>query len=173
MSMANCGRCKGSFTAEEKSYGKLYRTCPSCREGRACPHGKCNTYTCKECNGKGICEHDKYRYTCKECKGKGICKHNKQRSVCKDCKGSQICKHNKQRSFCRDCGGKGICEHNRRRKDCIFCNPESACKGCKCVYVKKSKYAPYCSQCYNGIAKEEEMFRKFFERENFIEDCLI
>ena len=54
--------------------------------GPLCPHGK----------GKG-------GYYCRECPGKGICEHGRQRSQCKECGGSQICEHGRQRSQCKDC----------------------------------------------------------------------
>jgi len=57
---------------------------------------------------KKTCIHEKARngYLCKECPGKGICEHNKVRSICKECGGSQICEHNKVRSICKECGVK-------------------------------------------------------------------
>ena len=52
-----------------------------------CPHGKGQGgYFCKECPGKGICEHGRERRRCKECGGSGLCEHGRQRSKCKDCR---------------------------------------------------------------------------------------
>jgi hypothetical protein len=69
-----------------------------------CPHGKGKGgYYCKECPGKGICEHGRVRSTCKECGGGSICEHGRRRSVCKECGGSQICEHGRQRSHCKAC----------------------------------------------------------------------
>jgi DnaJ-class molecular chaperone len=51
-----------------------------------CPHGKADRgYYCKECPGKGICEHGRVRTQCKECGGSGICEHGRRRSRCKEC----------------------------------------------------------------------------------------
>ena len=81
-----------------------------------CPHGKADRgYFCKECPGKGICEHRRVRRQCKECGGSGICVHGRVRSRCKECGGSEICDHGRRRSQCKECGGSGICEHGRRR----------------------------------------------------------
>ena len=69
-----------------------------------CPHGKADRgYYCKECPGKGICEHGRQRPHCKECGGSQICEHGRVRSKCKECGGSQICEHGRQRSQCKEC----------------------------------------------------------------------
>ena len=41
---------------------------------------------CKECGGKGLCEHGRQRSRCKECGGKGICEHGRRRDSCKECR---------------------------------------------------------------------------------------
>ena len=54
--------------------------------GPTCPHGKAKRgYLCKECPGKGICEHGRVRSKCKECGGGSICEHGRQRYGCKAC----------------------------------------------------------------------------------------
>ena len=58
---------------------------------------------CKECPGKGICEHGRRRSRCKECGGGSICEHGRRRQECKECGGSSICEHGRQRSKCKDC----------------------------------------------------------------------
>ena len=69
-----------------------------------CPHGKADRgYFCKECPGKGICEHGRQRYSCKECGGSGICEHGRVRSTCKECGGSPICEHGRRRTQCKKC----------------------------------------------------------------------
>ena len=69
-----------------------------------CPHGKADRgYYCKECPGKGICEHGRQRRKCKECGGSQICEHGRERSKCKECGGSQICEHGRWRSECKAC----------------------------------------------------------------------
>ena len=69
-----------------------------------CPHGKGQGgYFCKECPGKGICEHGRRRSECKECGGSSICEHGRRRSDCKECGGSSICEHGRQRSRCKEC----------------------------------------------------------------------
>ena len=51
-----------------------------------CPHGKADRgYFCKECPGKGICEHGRERRKCKECGGSSICEHGRERYRCKAC----------------------------------------------------------------------------------------
>ena len=69
------------------------------------------------------CVHGKRQggYYCKECPGKGICEHGRQRSQCKECGGSSICEHGRVRFFCKECGGLGICEHGRRKYGCKEC----------------------------------------------------
>ena len=69
-----------------------------------CPHGKGDGgYMCKECPGKGICEHGRHRIVCKECGGSGICEHGRRRTQCKECGGSSICEHGRRRSRCKEC----------------------------------------------------------------------
>ena len=52
-----------------------------------CPHGKGKRgYLCKECPGKGICEHGRVRHSCKECGGSGFCEHGRRRTQCKECR---------------------------------------------------------------------------------------
>ena len=88
-----------------KSLGKRSRSGEAKEPSRPkCPHGKSNRgYFCKECPGKGICEHGRQRSHCKECGGSGICEHGRQRSHCKECGGSQICEHGRERSKCKEC----------------------------------------------------------------------
>ena len=97
-----------------------------------CQHGK-RKYFCKECGGKGICEHGKikecdgkgicrhYRKHCKYCKGASMCEHNIRRDYCDECGGSQLCYHRKQKSFCKECGGSQICVHNKVKSGCAEC----------------------------------------------------
>ena len=55
--------------------------------GETCVHGrKQRGYRCKECPGKGICEHERQRSQCKECGGGSIFEHGRQRSQCKECR---------------------------------------------------------------------------------------
>lgn len=84
-------------------------------------HGITN-YSCKDCGGQAVCEHNHQRTRCKECAGGGRCIHLRIRYQCKECGGSQICIHNRQRYFCRDCGGLGMCEHGRQRHFCKECS---------------------------------------------------
>lgn len=58
------------------------------------------------------------RDKCKECGGKGICEHGRQRNKCKECGGSAICAHGRERTRCKECGGGSICEHGKRRSRC-------------------------------------------------------
>ena len=66
--------------------GKRPRSDGGAGSGKTCVHGKANRgYFCKECPGKGICEHGRQRPQCKECGGSGICEHGRQRYSCKAC----------------------------------------------------------------------------------------
>ena len=102
-----------------------------------CPHGRANRgYYCKECPGKGICEHGRQRYSCKECGGSGICEHGRERNKCKECGGASICEHGRERSKCKECGGGSICEHGRVRSQCKECGGSQICehgrRRCQC-----------------------------------------
>ena len=70
-----------------KSLGKRPRSGEAKRpQAPKCPHGKGKGgYFCKECPGKGICEHGRRRTQCKECGGSQICEHGRRRSTCKAC----------------------------------------------------------------------------------------
>ena len=87
--------------------------CKECGGKGICEHGRRRSH-CKECGGTGIYEHGRERRRCKECGGKGICEHGWQRNQCKECGGTGICEHGRQRNHCKECGGKGICEHGRK-----------------------------------------------------------
>lgn len=56
-----------------------------------CPHGKIKPYFCKDCNGKGICQHNLLRYKCRICRP--ILKKFKNLKIC-------ICNNNNQCEFC-------------------------------------------------------------------------
>ena len=74
------------------------------RSGKTCVHGVgWGGYHCKECPGKGICEHGRQRHSCKECGGSGICEHGRRRPQCKECGGGSICEHGRRRSQCKEC----------------------------------------------------------------------
>ena len=111
-----------------KSLGKRPRSGKAKRpRGPTCPHGKADRgYFCKECPGKGICEHRRVRSTCKECGGASICEHGRVRSKCKECGGGSICEHGRQRSKCKECRGGSICEHGRRKYRCKECRAAPA-----------------------------------------------
>ena len=97
--------------------------------GPTCPHGRANRgYYCKECPGKGICEHGRVRHSCKECGGSQICEHGRVRQQCKECEGSSICEHGRERYRCKECGGSGICEHGRQRSSCKECGGSQICE---------------------------------------------
>ena len=96
---------------------RAFRHAPGAREASALgrggrgaarrAHGKANRgYFCKECPGKGICEHGRQRPQCKECGGSGICEHGRLRSHCKECGGASICEHGRVRSYCKECGAR-------------------------------------------------------------------
>src|ERR1700677_47199 len=99
--------------------------CKECGGRGICEHGR-QREKCRECGGSSICEHGRQRSQCKECGGASICEHSRQRSKCKECGGGGICEHGRQRSQCKECGGRGICEHGRQRTGCPLCRPEGA-----------------------------------------------
>ena len=75
-------------------------------------------------------------YHCKECPGRGICEHGRRRTQCKECGGSSICEHGRRRTKCKECGGSGICEHGRRRSECKECRaPRDAAAPVLCLPV--------------------------------------
>ena len=90
---------------------------------RKCIHNV-DKYTCKECGGASICQHQRRRSRCKECGGGSICQHQRRRDTCKDCGGGGICKHQRQRKSCKDCGygnTKKLCPHQRLKSLCSEC----------------------------------------------------
>jgi DnaJ-class molecular chaperone len=51
--------------------GKRPRSAGGAGSGKICVHGKAQAgYFCKECPGKGICDHGRERNKCKECGGR-------------------------------------------------------------------------------------------------------
>ena len=94
-----------------------------------CEHGKSNNgYHCKECPGKGICEHRRIKSKCKECGGSAFCEHGRQKPKCRECGGSEICEHGRQKSQCKECGGSSICEHGREKSRCKECGGSGICE---------------------------------------------
>ena len=70
--------------------GKRPRSAGGAGSGKTCVHGKAQGgYYCKECPGKGICEHGRVRSRCKECGGSGICEHGRRRYRCKECRAAR------------------------------------------------------------------------------------
>ena len=50
-------RKRAPYTKGPCEHGVKYRS--QCKVCRACPHGR-QRYNCKECGGKGICEHGRH-----------------------------------------------------------------------------------------------------------------
>jgi hypothetical protein len=116
-------------SAMAPALGKRSRTVGGAGSGKTCVHGRRQGgYFCKECPGKGICEHGRVRSQCKACGGSGICEHGRVRSVCKECGGGGICEHGRERRRCKECGGSGICEHGRLRSRCKECGGRGICE---------------------------------------------
>jgi len=66
--------------------GKRPRSAGVQTSGKTCVHGRREGgYFCKECPGRGICEHGRVRSKCKECGGGSICEHGRQRYRCEEC----------------------------------------------------------------------------------------
>ena len=111
-----------ALNAMAPALGKRPRLWGGGTSGKTCVHGRSwEGYHCRECPGKGICEHGRRRSRCKECGGSQICEHGRERSQCKECGGSSICEHGRVRSQCKECGGGSICEHGRQRSRCKEC----------------------------------------------------
>jgi hypothetical protein len=97
-------------------------------KSKVCPHGRrSNGYYCRECGGKGICEHDRQRSKCRDCGGKSVCKHNRIRYQCTECGGVSICPHGRMGYQCKECGGSSICKHKRVRAYCKECKGSQIC----------------------------------------------
>ena len=138
-----------------------------------CPHGRANRgYLCKECPGKGICEHGRVRSKCKECGALSICEHGRERSRCKECgehlraregakhvqegarasgasamqggAGGSICEHGRAAKSCKECGGSSICEHGRVRSECKECGGASICE--------HGRVRSKCKECGGGAS---------------------
>ena len=111
-----------ALNAMAPALGKRPRLWGGGTSGKTCVHGRSwEGYHCRECPGKGICEHGRRRSRCKECGGSQICEHGRERSQCKECGGSGICEHGRERYYCKECGGGSICEHGRVRSRCKEC----------------------------------------------------
>ena len=77
-------------SAMSVALGKRPRSAGGAGSDRTCVHGRSQGgYLCKECPGKGICEHGRQRSHCKECGGSSICEHGRVRSHCKECGGPE------------------------------------------------------------------------------------
>jgi hypothetical protein len=141
---------------------------------KKCIHG-IYAYYCKECDGKGLCQHDKkksiciecggseickhkrHKYRCKECRGSQICSHGKDKYFCFECKGLAFCPHKKEKRFCKECGGVSICKHGKRRNHCVDCGGAVICEHKKVKYICKicdgsrfcshGKDKPMCRDC--------------------------
>jgi hypothetical protein len=166
---STCKECGGSSLCE---HNRMKSTCKECGGSGICEHNRMKS-TCKECGGSGICEHNRSKYTCKECGGSSLCEHNRQKSTCKECGGSSVCEHNRQKYTCKECGGSSVCEHNRQKSTCITCKPEKACKLCKYVYIhSRSKYKPYCANCYHHLNPDEEIPKRQKTKEIYFDNYL-
>ena len=99
--------------------------CPVIKQStvkRKCIHNV-DKYTCKECGGASICQHQRRRSRCKDCGGGSICQHQRRRESCKECKGVSMCPHRRQKSSCKECGGGNInkCPHQKQKHLCKHC----------------------------------------------------
>ena len=140
------------FAMAPLALGKRPRSTWGQGSGETCVHGKgWRGYYCKECPGKGICEHGRERSKCKECGGSEICEHGRVRSQCKECGGGGICEHGRQRSQCKECGGSGICEHGRVRSQCKECGGSQICE--------HGRMRSQCKECGGGSICEHGRVR--------------
>ena len=84
----------------------------------------------KDCDGKGICQHNRVRSRCKECNNSNFYEHSRKKSRCLQCSKTikkNLCSHNRQKAFCKECGGSQICSHNRQKQLCRECNKPIIC----------------------------------------------
>ena len=120
---------------------------------RRCAHGRANGgYLCRECPGKGICEHGRQRSHCKECGGSSYCEHGRQRHKCKECGGSSICEHGRERRRCKACWASQVCEHGRVRSVCEECRG-----GCVCEHGRRRSKCKECEAsqiCEHGRQRD-------------------
>lgn len=151
-------------------HNKLKHNCNECSIS-ICNHGK-EKYYCKDCGGKGCCEHNQIKKDCITCKGSSICEHNKRKRTCIDCKGSLICLHNTRKSICRICKGSSICIHTKIKDDCIICTPKNGYLLCHHIFIKHSRWKPYCFRCYCVLNPDVKIPRQFKLKENYVMDAL-
>ena len=142
-----CGACGGARAPEATK-------APAPAAGdRRCAHGRANGgYLCRECPGKGICEHGRQRSHCKECGGSSYCEHGRRRSKCKECGGSSICEHGRERSKCKACWASRVCEHGRVRSVCEECRG-----GCVCEHGRRRSKCKECEAsqiCEHGRQRQ-------------------
>ena len=163
-----CKECPGKGICE---HGNNRSICGACGRARApearkapaapapaagdrrCAHGRANGgYLCRECPGKGICEHGRQRSHCKECGGSSYCEHGRQRHKCKECGGSSICEHGRERRRCKACWASQVCEHGRVRSVCEECRG-----GCVCEHGRRRSKCKECEAsqiCEHGRQRD-------------------
>ena len=84
-----------------------------------CKHDKLD---CKQCGGRRICKHMRYRRRCIECNGNDLCKHGVSKHNCRSCNGSSFCEHSFNKHSCLRCKGVELCEpHGNRLTTCVKC----------------------------------------------------
>ena len=162
-----CKDCGGKGYCD---HGKLRHNCSICSTTN-CEHGK-QKYYCKECGGKGYCEHNRNKKDCTICKGCMVCSHGKRKRTCVECKGSSICSHGTRKSICIICKGSSICQHDKIKDDCIICTPNNGCQHCHSVFIKHSRWKPYCFRCYCVLNPDVKIPRQFKLKENYVMDAL-
>ena len=70
--------------------GKRPRSAGVQTSDNRCVHGVGSRgYHCKECPGRGICEHGRRRTQCKECGGSSFCEHGRRKYGCKECRAAR------------------------------------------------------------------------------------
>lgn len=151
-------------------HDKLKHNCHECSSSM-CKHNK-EKYYCKDCGGKGFCEHERIKKDCIICKGSSVCEHNKRKRTCIDCKGSSICIHDTRKSICIICKGSSICIHEKIKDDCIICTPKNGCQNCHSVFIKNSRWKPYCFRCYCVLNPNVKIPRQFKLKEHYVMDAL-
>ena len=136
--------------------GKVGKNGKLSAKTRFCEHGRrSNGYYCRECGGKGICEHDRQRSKCRDCGGKSVCKHNRIRYQCTECGGASICPHGRMGYQCKECGGSSICHHKRVRAYCKECKGSQICA--------HNRVKSHCAACKGSQICEHGVQRSFCE----------
>jgi hypothetical protein len=156
-------------------HNKQIAFCDICDGSARCLHKKQKAF-CTECGGAAICVHNVQQAFCDKCEGKALCSHKLQKAFCNQCGGNAFCQHNLQKAFCVECGGSALCKHNTQKYRCYLCSfskhSENWCALCKQTYVRGNAQYPYCLACYCFLHPDEDLPRRFMQKQNYVHKFL-